>query len=72
MKTNISDGNPFSFNRYGYSYEVLRQNYPINTHLDFGAGTGEIINSFRVCGVISQGVGVDISDKVEFLHFDRH
>ena len=63
MKIEYSKENPFEFNRYGYAFEILKNNKSIN-HLDFGAGTGDILKIFKNHNLFKNGVGVDISSKI--------
>ena len=58
MKTQISKENPFSFDRYGFVWEMVHKN---DNLLDYGCHDGLVLSKLRFDGNALR-VGVDLSD----------
>lgn len=83
MKTKITAGNPFSYNRYGFLWEILNSAGP-GYHLDYGAYNGHVLARLSETGVIRQGMGLDVNrqtvdehkahlpDNVTLRHIQKH
>jgi SAM-dependent methyltransferase len=67
MRTRISEANPFSYNRYGFLWEVLHHIGP-GRHLDYGAYDGRVLGELSRTGVIREGIGLDVNRDVVSQH----
>lgn len=64
MRSEITNGNPFGHDRYGFLWEVLRRRAPIGPHVDYGAFDGSVLRTLKESGVIQGGVGLDVNKNV--------
>ena len=63
MYTPLTAGNPFSDNRYGFLWEILKETGR-GVHLDYGAYDGKVVKALKETGVIDAGTGVDLNARV--------
>lgn len=62
MKTELSAGNPFGYDRYGYAWERTRQYASGGRHLDYGSYDGHVARQFLKTGIVSTAVAADVVD----------